>query len=186
MATLGPTIDGLAVDNTSTGTTAWSISGTALLNDAATTFASLNLSSNAASHFLILRNFGFAVPSGATINGITVSHRTYLGGASLLTFTARLWNGTSTTTNNALGTAKTLATTFTNTFAVYSAGATNDVWGATLTDTIVNSAGFGIAFNCVATPSPTSQLVIMDYITVTVTYTAGATFTQSAVIMCGM
>jgi hypothetical protein len=186
MATQGPLYGGLAVNNTGIGTVAWGLSPTgttALANDSAATVAASSIVSNQITNFLVIRSEGFTIPSGATINGITVSTRLETVGALPTAFNVKLWNGTSTTVNNSIGTQKAL--TPTGTFAVYTLGSTSDVWGATLTDTIVNGAGFGVALWVTASASASSDIPIVDYVSITVTYTVNAV-TQSAVIMCGM
>ena len=67
-ATASPTS---CVNDTSIGTIAWSNPGNALASDNAYATAS-NVKNNASTNYLKCTGYGFAIPAGSTINGITV------------------------------------------------------------------------------------------------------------------
>lgn len=177
MATQGPTT-AAGENNTSVGTVAWANPTQTNVADGTTGHVATVVCTNAASNYLVVRNFGFTIPAGATINGITVELTQF--GSVAHTPSVKLWNGTSTTTNSSIGTAKTY--TQTASYTVVTLGGTADVWGATLTDTIVNSAGFGFGISIGIQAG--TVIIAIDYVTVTVTYTVNNT--QYSVIMCGM
>lgn len=186
MATQGPFYGGIAYNNTGIGSANWTLSPggtTALTNDGATDLAAAAVASNAITRFLVFRNEGFTIPTGATINGVTVTTRLRVTGTLPAAFNVKLWNGTSTTVNNSIGTQKAL--TPTGVYAVYTLGGSADLWGATLTDTIVNGVGFGTALWVTATAAPAAGTIFVDYASITVTYTDTGGV-QSSVIMCGM
>lgn len=123
---------------------------------------------------LTLTDFGFTtsdVPSGSTINGITVSViRKNNGGAYDITdSTVKLINGAGTVvgSNKALGSAWSTATN--GETVVY--GGAADTWSASLTDADVIDTDFGIlivaddSYSCYDTAE-------IDYVTVTINYTA--------------
>lgn len=70
-STLGPNGTGTGADDASVGTITWSNPGNITASD--NTYAT-NLTGciTSVSHYLKATNFGFSVPAGATITGITV------------------------------------------------------------------------------------------------------------------
>lgn len=97
---------------------------------------------------LDLTNFGGAVASTKTITGIEVDVRAQSGGsgaASVEFFDVRLLFP-----NGSVGTNKAASTAITGTKTVYTFGASDDLWSATLTPDLVNAEGFGVrlAFRC--------------------------------------
>ena len=91
----------------------------------------------------VARNFGFNIPSSATILGAIISFNVYSQSPSTATVgEVALWNssgqvGTSKTPGTAIPAAPTLLD------ATY--GSAGDTWGASLTPAIVNSPSFGFA-----------------------------------------
>ena len=71
MASVGPYDPGTVVDDSAVGTETWSTPQYAKYNDGNYTFASAS-SSTKYTHYLKATNFGFSIPSGATIDGIKV------------------------------------------------------------------------------------------------------------------
>ncbi len=142
------------------GTAAWATVGnaTGAPND---TYAVTTLTAAQLSEALILNNAGFAIPAGATINGVQVdveAKRT--GGAASLT--VHLADGL-----NPIGAAKVLAVSTTE--GVLTFGGAADVWSAALTATLVNTNGFGLSL--VAEDGGASSVVSVDSAGITVTYT---------------
>lgn len=92
----------------------------------------------------VLTGLGFTIPSAATILGVTVSGSAWLQGPGSPATVAQvaLWY------HGALeGTAKSPATALTVTPTVYQYGSAADMWGASLTPTIVNDPSFGFAIS---------------------------------------
>jgi hypothetical protein len=122
-------------------------------------------SGSSGSDYLVGRNCGFSIPTGATINGVLVRVEASesAGGseallAQLQDATAALvgTNKTNTNEGNITGTAK----------AVYTFGSTSDVWGASLTPAIVNDPDFGVRLWFA-----TSHTMQIDYVTIAIEYT---------------
>jgi hypothetical protein len=78
--TVGPTNAGAGVNNNAIGTSAWSSPGNIIT--AGSPYATQNLPSDATSNYLQSSNYGFAIPAGATINGITVNIRRQVTGTN--------------------------------------------------------------------------------------------------------
>jgi hypothetical protein len=119
----------------------------------------------AGSDYLVARNFGFSLPAGATINGVLVRVEAseHSGGtepllAQLQDETAALVGSSKSTSNEGSisGTTK----------AVYTYGSTSDLWGASLTEAIVEDADFGVRLWFA-----TSHQVNIDYVTMAIEYT---------------
>lgn len=93
------------------------------------------------SHYLKATNFGFAIPTGATINGIYVEVEKYsLNTVSDNTIKIVKANGTLGNTNKSTG-----ATWPTPTEAYVGYGSSSDLWGETWTYADINDADFGVA-----------------------------------------
>lgn len=93
---------------------------------------------------LIFSNFGFTIPSAATILGVTTSADLVSQSvtAGFVSEVALFQSGSQ------LGTAKTPGTPFTTSVTTQSWGSAADQWGASLTPAIVNDPSFGFAIAC--------------------------------------
>lgn len=119
------------------------------------------------SYVLYARNFGFSVPSDATIDGITVTieRRAFAGGA--IDNDVRLTTGT--TSGDRIGSTKASGFAWPGTSSNAQYGGAADLWGATLTPADVNDAFFGVAISVLATANNTD--IGVDKILVEVNYT---------------
>lgn len=119
------------------------------------------------SYALYARNFGFTIPAGATIDGVTVTieRRRFAGAA--VDNDVRLTTGI--ISGDRIGTSKASGTAWPSTSSNAAYGGSSDVWGATLTPTIVNDAFFGVAISVQATAANTD--IGIDKILMTVFYT---------------
>lgn len=169
MPTAGPNNAGTAANDMSTGFTAWTSTANAIgAVDAA--YAPCTYSAPSSSQYLALTNFGFAVPGGATINGITVAlqKKKLNSGDDVIDFAARLIKaGTvQSTDRSAAGQWPTTAGSTTY-------GGASDLWGGTWTASDVNGSGFGFAIAAgpvdTITGSGTAQV---DAVAITIDYTA--------------
>ena len=92
--------------------------------------------------YLVARNFGFAIPSGATILGIETFTTAREGSGHDMRPITAIWN------SGSIGTEKS-AYAVTTADHEYTQGSSVDMWGlvsgSTITDTIVNSPAFGFA-----------------------------------------
>lgn len=113
---------------------------------------------------LVASGFGFSIPTGATIVGVTlrVEASEHSGGTENLFAQLR-------TSSGLIGTSKAAVLNGT-TKAIYTYGGTSDVWGATLTTTTVNDSSFGVALQFL-----TNHQVRIDYVTLAVEYTPAPT-----------
>jgi hypothetical protein len=159
----GNTFPGSAQSTDRAASEQWG-SATNILSDNATDATT----STGPSDYLHAYNFGFAIPTGATINGVLVRVEAseHSGGtepllAQLQDASGALFGSSKSTSNEGSisGTAK----------LVYTYGSTSDLWGATLTEAIVEDADFGVRVWFA-----TSHSVNIDYITMAIEYTSAA------------
>lgn len=83
MASAGPNAGGTFVSDSS-GARSWNSPGNAVTSDDVRTFTGIMSSTNITTDVLKITNFGFAIPSGATIDGITVDVERSKSGAGTL------------------------------------------------------------------------------------------------------
>ena len=119
----------------------WSNPGNVVADD--TNYATVTLDNNQDSNYLYASNFGFSIPTGSTITGITVNINR-MGSALHHIRDYRLYmtkDGVNTTGNN-LG----LTTTDWPTTGLQTAtyGGTSNLWGTTWTPAQINSSSFGV------------------------------------------
>lgn len=117
------------------------------------------------SYRLKAQNFGFSVPSDATIDGITVEidRRDFAGDAQ--DQEVRLFDASGTLA----GDDKQTATSWPATLAVATYGGASDTWTISPTPAMVNDADFGVALIVLANSANTD--IAVDFIRVTVHYT---------------
>lgn len=156
-----------ATTDRSTGT-AWTSPGNVTADDAAD--ATCNAASLA--DYLHAYNFGFTLPAGSTINGVLVRLEAseHSGGTEALL--ARLVSSAGTDPPTLLGTAKSTSNegAISGTVkAIYTYGSTSDLWGATLTESDVESSTFGVVVYF-----STGHDVRIDFITMAIEYTVPA------------
>ncbi len=166
---------GTGANNSSSGSVAWSNPGNVVRFDGS--FATVSLSASQTSEWLTATNFGFTVPSGATIQGIaTAIYSTFpvYGGSS---FVARLIKAGTVQTGQWTGSG---GGPYEGETANEYGGPT-DLWQGTWAPSDVNNSGFGFAFQLVA--GQTLEMAV-DFMTVVVSYTLASGFTvvQDAVV----
>ena len=177
-ASSGPNLSGTGVDGGGTDT-AWANPGNIKADD--TAYASATLaSSTAKSNYLWATNFGFTIPTDASISGITVTYGKYSSGTgnrieddSILIIQDGVILGTDhkVTGNWPTGSV---------TSSVY--GSTSDLWGVstTWTPALINQSNFGVAMR-VKNRSTSSRTGYVDYVTISVEYTLPLTSTTTEV-----
>lgn len=118
------------------------------------------------SDYLVARNFGFTIPTGATINGVFVRVKASenAGGtepllAQLQDETGALFGSSKSTSNEGSISGTTLA--------FYTYGSASDLWGATLTEAIVEDPDFGVRLWFA-----TTHVVAVDFVTMAIEYTS--------------
>lgn len=162
MPSAGPNFCGTGANFNDGGTTAWT-NPTNAQGDTTTTAATCNISAGGGtSQKLRASNFGFSIPSTATITGVLVevernaanTNRHADDNVQLLKAGAE--SGTDLATGTAITTTKQ--------FVSY--GADGNLWGNTLTPTDVNNSGFGVSYKIVRTGTATTTSVYRIRITV--------------------
>ncbi|MFN8458290.1 MAG: hypothetical protein U0401_27170 [Anaerolineae bacterium] len=157
------------------GTSAWTNPGN--ITTVGSPYATVNLPSGGTTQYLQGTNYGFTIPAGATINGITVVINRQSNSFFITDSTVRLLKaGALVGSNLASGT-----TWPTNSFATATYGDTANLWGTTWTPADINNTNFGVALSAVSS-SPLSRTLDVDYIQVTVTYSVNNTTTG---VSCG-
>jgi hypothetical protein len=146
-----PTV-GASVDRA--GSTAWTNPGNVTADDGT------NASAVVPTDYLVTSGYGFTIPAGATIRGITVRVEASETGSGTSNFVAQLH---SATTPTLIGSSKNSGTVG-SAVAIETLGGVADLWGATLTPAIVNDAGFGVSI----WSTDTTNTLLPDYVTIAV------------------
>lgn len=165
-------IAGAGADLTGIGTVAWTSPGNITADDAAFAVSTVT-AANPQTHYLKASTFGFTIPTGATINGITaeVERLTESGNAPRnRDNVVQLIKGGTIQGNDKADT--TTDWTLTQTIKTY--GSASDLWGLSFTDADINDSAFGLAFSAKTTTN--SRNAQVDFIRLTVTYTANFGF----------
>lgn len=171
MSTAGPNAPGTMTDDAAVGTVAWSNPGNVATSNDVRAIAS---SGGATSHYLNCSNFGFAIPAGSTINGVTVSIERMSNRLTAVRYaidsTVSLVKGGTVSGSNKAD----LVAKWPLTEAVATYGGASDLWGLTLTDSDVNASTFGVVLSAFVTHDIASTSGQVDFISITIDYTAGA------------
>lgn len=174
----GPNSPAVGYDSNLIGTVNWQTAGNVSVSD--DVYSVANTATGSLTHYLGARDFGFSIPSGATVDGIVVEvERKKSVGISTATDNSALIrksDGSYGTTNKALAGAWPTV----DTYATY--GSSSDLWGEVWTPADINNANFGfvIAANL---NYDINIAVSVDHIRITVYYTisrSSATNRQSS------
>lgn len=132
-------------------------------------YATVDLTSQNRSKWLMFFNFQLAVPDGATIEGIEVEFGGYGSDAYIRRYGIQLYvNGVLTGEN------KGSSAVLEDTPSVYKYGGPKDLWGLTLTDEDVNRSNFGFGLELYMDPRE-GEVAYIDYGKITVHYSTYAT-----------
>ena len=147
------------------GTVAWTTPNNAFTSDGAVAYAGLASNGSA---YLRLTSFGFAVPAGATINGVSVAveRSSSSASANIRDASVKLVKASVVTGSEHANTALQWPTA--DTVATYGSG--SDLWGTTLTQADVNNAGFGVVI-AAQNLNSAGSFARIDAVTITLTYT---------------
>lgn len=173
MTTAGPNSPGTMARIDDGGSIAWANWDAAKTSDNAYALASLS-GGDTTTWILQATNFGFAIPAGATINGIAVSVERKASGNLALSFavdhTIKLYKG-----GTLLGDNKAYTTTkWPTADESVSYGGAADLFGITLTAADVNATDFGVGLKLrMVRVAKGFIYAYVDHITITVTYTEG-------------
>lgn len=165
-ATAGP-------NATLTGATSGWTSATSIYAQDAT-YATYAGSSGTA--YLLGTNFGFSIPAGSTINGITVDIWGFNNNATVTNRQIKV-SLTKTGNSTVAGTTKTAVTLPTANGQV-TQGTASDLWGTTWTVADLNSTSFGVKI--ADNDTTIGGTLSIDYVRVTVSYTPTTTLAEGA------
>ncbi len=158
----GPNFPAIGSNDNSVGVTAWTNPGNITANDSS--FATIT--TGATSQYLRGRDYGFAIPTNATVTGIQVTigrKATQTGGNGTRDIVVSLFKGgTGVVGDNKADT----ATDWPTSVGAVTYGATNDLWGTTWTPAQINAAGFGVVLQA----DRNGETASVDFIRVKVTW----------------
>lgn len=181
----GPTLCGTGATDTSFGTVDWNTPGNITLSDGNIAYTN-QITSSTNSYYLTATNYSFAIPVGATIDGIEFVVRGRLaaqetGGSIPLSSRSRAIKG-GTVQSTDVGTIN----TFTDfTLRNVTIGGSTELFGTTWTPTNINASTFGYAVSFTGNSAFWTQVGI-DSVTATIYYTeAGIARTSVAVVAVG-
>jgi hypothetical protein len=168
--TVGPNNAGTGADNSAVGSVAWGNPGN--ITTVGSPYATMSVGHGATTHYLQGSNYGFAIPSNASIVGITVViNRQSSGVQSPFLRDSRVSlvkavGGVQTTNKAATGTNWSTSGLATATY-----GGAADMWGTTWTPAEINASGFGVVLSAVNSNGSYSRTATVDYMQISVTYT---------------
>lgn len=171
MSSSGPNSPGSVVNVDDTGNVAWTAPGEAASSN--DTYArAIDVQGGRNSQLLIASNFGFAIPAGATINGIEVQIERKSAQAStgvVVDETISLTlDGAAPTGDNKATAEQWAAADRTDSY-----GSPEDVWGIGPSPEQVNDSNFGVIVKAQNTGDADDSAYV-DHIKVTITYTAAS------------
>lgn len=162
MASEGPNSPGTAADDSSVGSVAWANPNNSKISD--DVYATATIDSEQ-THYLKVTNFSFAIPAGATIDGIVMEAEVKGAGGLANDVAVRIVKG------GAIGsTDRSSLTDWTTTETYLSHGGISDLWGETWTAEDINASDFGVALSA----GNATDTCSVDHIRITVYYTATA------------
>ena len=125
---------------------------------------------NTTSKDLDCTNFGFNLPAGATINGITVSIERY-GSGQVADLSIKLLNGDGAGGESAQD--KSTGATWAAVEGVTTFGSPTDTWGESWTASEVNSLNFGVRIQCEGiTGDYNADTAYVDHVQITVYFSS--------------
>lgn len=160
---------GTGANGTGGGSDSWSAPGNITASD--DTYATIS-NPGFISKDLECTNFGFAIPAGATIDGIEVNMERYKSAGSINDSSVKLLNadgaGGETSVDRETGLA------WLGIEGVVTFGGSTDNWGETWTPAKINSSSFGLRFQCQGFSIFGNDVGLVDHVEITVYYTATA------------
>jgi len=173
MATAGPNAPGTMADDNSVGTTAWANPGNVASSN--NTYANADPAYSAEyvpTHYLKCTNFGFAIPAGATIDGVTVSIERRDDLAKTRDKVVSLVKGGGVSGDNKQNSVSFWTDAISDETITY--GGAADLWGLALTYSDVNASDFGVVLQAeTLDDEDVGAIAKVDFISITITYTAG-------------
>ncbi len=163
-------IPATAADDATVGTIAWTTPANATYAEGTSTTAALTAGTTITSHYLKVTNFGFALPTTATVTGIRVEYLASHATSAAIVNSVKLVKGGTIggTDNSGLGVNTTTA------MVLYSIGAANDLWGQAWLYSDINASTFGVALSFKNSSAGSACTVSVDYVRMIVNYTDSA------------
>lgn len=164
--TAGPNNAATAGGTTGTGSVTWN--NPSFIAGSDNSRAATSLSSGNTTKYLKVQNFGFAIPTNATIIGIKVEVERSVSGSTsggIKDAEIKIIKADGTiSTNNKADTTTSWPVNNSEAYASYNPA---DLWGEQWSAAAINNANFGVAIAAAATASRTAQV---DHVRITVTY----------------
>ena len=145
------------------GDVAWTSASNITADDLS--YAQVSLGAGQVSDWLIADNFGFAIPSGATIDGVVVSVKRY-GMGTVVDSSVRISDPVGPTGDDKADFASWPGMVETTDY-----GGPTDDWSAGLSWSDVNNSGFGLHLKATSVAGATA---LVGYVEITVHYSGGA------------
>lgn len=165
MASQGPNSPGSVTNVTFTGI-AWTNPSNAATNNSS--YATVPLNNGEQSDYLNATNFGFSIPSDATITGVQVDIKCFTPAGTGVNTNSKLLKA-----GSAVGSTRQIVLTTVDQY--WPMGLLNsDMWGTTLTPTEANASNFGVQTSF-DNANPSTRGVYVDHIQMTISYTQPAT-----------
>ena len=156
------------------GTKAWSRPDRAFSQNNSSATRSLGTGGTVTSNYLKCVNYGFAIPTGAVINGLTISvlRKTSSTSSARVVKDAAVY----AVKGGVIGGSNLKTTTaYTTTLTLEAHGGASSLWGQTWTAADINAATFGAAFAAIQTAGTRSATASVDVISITVDYASDTT-----------
>lgn len=164
MASEGPNSPVTVVNDASVGDIAWTNPGNGISSN--DVYATAVIGMGMTSQYLKATEFGFAIPAGATIDGITVAveRKGTQAQTGVKDSEVKIVKGGTIGTTNKLS-----ADIWPTTDAYKTYGGATDLWGETWTSTDINATNFGMVI--LATLDTLDETASVDHIRITINYT---------------
>jgi MSHA biogenesis protein MshQ len=161
-----PSSPTVCTDDSSIGTKTWSTLTGPVTSDNA--YATATVTDGETTHYLKCTGYGFAIPSNAIIEGITVGVERFANNTNLQDAAVRIVKGGAIGTTDRSN-AGLYPTADPNTYDDH--GGVSDLWGETWTPADINSANFGVALaSRKSSTAGTNRTISVDHITISVAY----------------
>lgn len=178
MASSGPNSPGtFANDAGSGGSYTWS--NLSFASTSNNQYATCTVNANGVTYFLKCTNFGFAIPGGSTIDGISVGVECSSDQLFATDLTVQLVNGGAISGDN-----KAYFPDITMESIITYGGAA-DLWGLSFNVSDINSSTFGIAWCGQNSSIKFSATYYIDHVTITVYYTESSGTPRSQAMTLG-
>ncbi len=173
-ATAGPRDAGAGANvNGSGGTRDWSNPNNVVADDTSyATTSLLGASGSDLSKYLRATDYGFSIPSGATIDGIAVSIMRRADASSIV----RDWGLMLLKGGTIVGSNRASDTAWTSSMAEFTYGGAADLWGTTWTPAQINASDFGVSLY-LWNSTYNNRIAYVDCMRITVTYSVPGTTT---------